>query len=190
METRSANSRLSPGSPPVLSTELNELYNSLDVSNRIIFVRVFKFLWGVVCPASRFITYSGVLHSYWVVDLLRERYNLSPSYLSLLTYIYYATDKGKIFIHSKVLYSGVVLPGVLPASIGHYISYLIKCGYLIRSQHKPATKFAARSFAYRPEFIRLTTAGVRLIESIEKDLYKILMNTSLNELTGAINKKA
>ena len=180
---------LPPGVPPPLTSELNYLYQSLDSNNRIIFIKVFKFLWGVVCPASRFIAYSGVLHSYWVVDLLRARHNLTPSYLALLTYIYHATNKGKTFIHSRVLYSGVVLPGVLTVTIQQYISHLIRRGYLIRSQYKPASASLPRSYSGHSIFIRLSPSGVRLIESIEKDLYKILMNTSLNELTGATNKK-
>ena len=190
MARTNKNSNLPPGVPPSLTTELSNLYNSLDANNRIIFIKVFKFLWGVVCPASRFISYSGVLYSYWVVDLLRERSGLTTSYLSLLTYIYHVTRKGTTYIHSKVIYSGVVLPGVLAVSIQQYVSTLIKLGYLSRSQYKPASTTLPRSFAYRPVFIRLTPSGVRLIETIERDLHNILMNTSLDELTGQTNKKA
>ena len=123
---------LSPGVPPSLSPELTELYQSLNDNNRVIFVKVFRFLWGVVCPLSRFTGYSGVLHSYWIVDLLRERSGLPPSYLAILTYVYHVTNKNKTFIHSRVLYSGVVLPGVLLSSVRQYVSNLIKLGYLTR----------------------------------------------------------
>lgn len=177
------------GSPPSLSSELNYLYQSLDVNNRIIFIKVFKFLWGVVCPASRFLSYSGVLHSYWVVDLLRERYALTPSYLSILSYLYHVTNKNKSFVRSSVVYDNI-LPHVLHTTKTWYIADLIKRSYLIRSQYKPASTFLPRSYCRHAVFIRLSPAGVRLIESIEKDLHNILMRTSMDELTGTANKKS
>jgi len=179
-----------PGSTPPLNPELNTLYNGLDENNKAVFIKVFKFLWGCVCPLSRFIGFSGVLHSFWAVDLLRDQSGLTTSQLSLLTFIYQATDKGKNYILVKSILAGPVVPHLATISKGQTITNLRRLGYLTCAHHIPATATLPRSYSRHCLFIRLSPSGVRLIEDIEKDLHNILMRTSLDELTGTTNKKA
>ncbi len=179
---------LSPASPPLLSPQLNTLYQSLTEDNKHLFVKVFKYLWGVVLPSRRFIGRGAVLYSYWAVDLLRERQKLPPRLLSLLTFIYFITDKGRKYINTNQVYnSSGVLPDLDAKSKQAYLSHLTQRGYIVRSRRNTDDPYYQRSYARRPVFIRLSPSGLALIEGIEKDLYKILMRSTLEDLTG--NKK-
>lgn len=173
---------------PSLSPSLHLLYLNLTKDNQRLFIKVYKYLWGVVCPLSRFVKYSGVLYSFWAVDRLRHRFNLSTSQLAALSYIYQVTNKGANIIHSNVVYNGMLLPHVLLGAKQHILSGLVSLGYVSRSTKDASAPYLSRSYSSHPVFIRLTSSGVALIEGIEKDLYGLLLNTSLNELTGT-NKK-
>ena len=82
------------------------------------------------------------------------------------------------------------MPGVKTQSKQQYISELVRRGYVVRSFRNPDNPHYKISFRSHPVFIRLTPSGIALITGIEKDLYKLLLNTSLNDLTGVNNKKA
>jgi hypothetical protein len=171
-------------SPPPLTPSLNSAYLSFNSDMRRLFVKIYHHLWNYVNPLSRFTGHGGVLYSFWVVDLLRVRLGLTSSELAILSYLYQITDKGTNTIHSDSIYNSAVLPHVLKQSKGA-ILYDLKCkGFISRSTRNLSEPYLSRSYSSHPLFISLTSSGVRVIEGIEKDLYKILLNTSLNELTG------
>ena len=183
--------KLKPFSPslPSLSADLNSLYHSLDSINQSIFIKVFKYLWGVVLPAHRFNGRGASLYGCWALDCVVHASGLGPSYFSLLLFIYHITGRGTKYIHStKVYNSRVLLPGVSRRSLPVYICTLVKLGYLSRSFKDPDNPYYKISFSSRPVFIKVTVKGLQYIAGIEKDLYKLLLNTSLDDLTG--NKKA
>jgi hypothetical protein len=170
--------------PPVLPSALQSVYNSLDSSNRSIFVKVFRFLWGVVLPYKRYIGISGVLYSYWAVDLLRHRCALSCAQLSVLSYIYQISKQGSNIIHSEQIYISGVLPHYSKVSKQILLSDIVRAGYITRQTRNPEDPFYSRSYRRQPVFIRLAPSGIRLIEDMEKDLYKILVNGCLDGLKG------
>jgi hypothetical protein len=179
---------LNSADPPSLSPALTTLYSTLSPDNKQIFVKVFKFLWSVVIPARRFTDSGGMLYSFWLVDLLRHRSGLSSSELSLLTYLYQVTEKGNKTIHSNIIYNGMLLPDNIRVSKQRLLNGFKRKGYIIRLTRDPSVPYLRRSISQQPVFIKLTSSGVRLIEGIEKELRKILINSSLDDLTGA-NKK-
>jgi hypothetical protein len=168
---------------------LLNLYQSLSIDNQKVFIRVFNYLWGCVVPASRFNGRGSSLHSFWAVDYLRQSSGLSSSLFSLLLFIYHITGRNKNFICSDQVYNN---PGILfnycQGAKQNKLSQLTKLGYLARSWSNPDQPYLQKSYRSRPVFIKLSPAGVQLIHDIEKDLYKLLLNTSLNDLTG-VNKK-
>lgn len=184
MNIQSENNYPAPSLPPSLSS----VYSSLSPDMQKVFIRVFRFLWNYVCPLSRFIGHGGVLYSYWAIDMLRVKIDLTPSELSMLAYLYQVTDKGNKTIHSDIIYNSIILPHILIQSKQGILNDLKHKRFISRSTRDASQPYLSRSYQKQPVFISLTPAGVRLIEGIEKDLYKILVNSSLDELTRA-NKK-
>lgn len=173
---------------PVLSPALLLSYSSLPSNMQRLFIKVFRYLWGVVLPVKRFKCPAGLLYSFWVVDLLRERLSLTTTELSLITYIYQMTDNNSKYIHSDLIYNSMVLSHILPDSKMKRLTDLNADGYIIRSTSDPFALHLRCSHSRQPVFIKLSVKGVQVIESMGKDMHKILFNTSLNDLTGA-NKK-
>jgi len=182
---------LSPSisSPPDLSTELILLYEALTNDNKRLFVRIYRYLWGVVCPMSRFIRYSGVIYSYWLVDHLRRKYDLSVTALSLLSLIYHLTNNGRKTIHSKFIYNNGMRSDIRRESIMQELQRLKQRGYLTRLRRDPDNKYTPGTQYSHPVFVRISTDGVHLIEQIERDLHNILFRTSLDDLRGKQIKK-
>jgi hypothetical protein len=172
---------------PSLPSGLTDLYNSLSIYNQRVFIKVFRFLWGVV--NGRRVT---LVTSYWCLDMLRNNLDLTTSQLALLSYLYQISNKGRKFVHSDRLYHSVILPHLARSewngSMQVLIYYLIKRGYIYRSRYDPDNIYYKSGRSRRPVFVRLSPAGIRLIEGIEKNINRLLLNTSLNDLTGA-NKK-
>jgi hypothetical protein len=174
--------------PPSLSPSLSSVYSSLSPEMQKIFIRVFRFLWNYVSPLRKFTSPGGVLYSYWAVDMHRVKIDLTPSELSMLTYLYQVTCGGISTIHSDIVYNSAILPHILKQSKQGILNDLKHRGYITRLTRDPSAPYLQRSISRQPVFIRLTSKGVGVILGIEKDLYRLLYNTSLNELTGA-NKK-
>jgi len=176
-------------SPPPLSPSLLTAYSTLNSDMRRLFDKVYHQLWNYVCPLSRFVKYGGVLYSYWAVDLLRHRAGLTSSELAVLAYLYQLSSGGRKVVHSDKVYSDSVLPDLIYASKQQLLHDIKSKGYIIRLTRDPITPYLQRSVAFRPVFIKLTPSGVRLIEGMEKDLYKILVNNCRDDLTTGLNKK-
>jgi DNA-binding MarR family transcriptional regulator len=178
----------SGGCSPSLSPELNSIYQSLEFNNKRIFVKVFRFLWDVVAPASRFTGFGGVLYSYYAVDFLRIRLNISPAELSVLAFLYSVTGKGREIINSSKVLGCVALDYMTVKGRNYVFRKLKKAGYITRSTRDTSAPFLSRSYSRQPVFIRLSSSGVRLIEDMEKDLYKVLVNNCLDDLKGTKKK--
>jgi len=177
-------------SPPSLSPELNSLYHSLSIEQQQVFIKVFNYLWGCVVPASRFNGRGASLYSFWVIDYLRQCSGLSSSLFSLLVFIYHITGRNKHFICTDQVYNNDgIMFNYCQGAKQNKLSQLTKLGYLVRSWSNPDQPYLQKSYRSRPVFIKLSPSGIALIHDIEKDLYKLLLNTSLNDLTGVSNKK-
>lgn len=176
------------GSPPSpsLSPSLLNSYNMLTDVNKKLFNKVYRYLWGVV-NSRRFVDRGGVLSSFWAVDLLRDRYKLNTSELSLLSFLYQITCRGAVVVHSDQVINSGALPHLLLISKNRLLVTLKHRGYISRSTRNPATPYYSRYTFRNPVYITLTRSGVEVVENIERDLYKILLHSSLDELTG--NKK-
>jgi len=171
--------------PPTLSPVLNKYYNSLDDVNKVLFKQIFSFLWGVVFNlGTNRKKPEGILFYYWCVDHIREKYNLTNSELSYLAYLYHATSKGRRFVCSADVYNNQVLDNVKYQTRKQILLNLHKRALILRSWSNPDEPYLQKSYRSRPVFLRLTPAGVDLVETMEKDLYKVLLNSSLNDLTG------
>jgi len=178
-----------PDSPPSLSPTLLTTYLSLNSDMRRLFVKIYHQLWEYVCPLNRFVKHGGVLYSYWAVDLLRLRAGLTSSELAVLAYLYHLSNGGRNVVHSEKVYSEAVLPDLIYTSKQQLLHDIKGKGYINRLTRDPATPYLQRSVAWRPVFIKLTPDGIQLIEDMEKDLYKILVNNCSNDLTTGSYKK-
>jgi hypothetical protein len=173
-------------SVPCLPKSLNSLYNSLDAINRGMFVKLYRYLWGVVNWKS--INRGEYVSYYWLLYGQMVLVDLSPYGFALLSYIYYMTDRGTKTIHSNRIYNSGVLPGYKASSIQCILTRLVNSGYITRHTRDLSGSCLASSHARHPVFIRVSPDGMKLIESMTKNINRLLLNTSLNDLTG-VNKK-
>jgi hypothetical protein len=172
-------------SSPSLSPSLTNLYSSLDVFNRGVFMQVFRFLWAYLFGSQSQIRRCGVLYNFWIIDSLRLSSGLTASELSALTWLYQRTNKGIKMVHSESFYNSGVVPDLLHVSKIELLNDLKQYGYITRHTKDPGQPYSQRAqHNKQPVFIFLTRSGVQLIEGIEKDMYKLLLNSSFNNLTG------
>jgi hypothetical protein len=189
LKFKSVNMQAENSSPaPSLSPNLTTYYLSLSSEMRRFFNRVYKHMWNYIYPLRRLTGYSGVLHSYWAIDMLRVKIDLTPSELSMLAYLYQVTNQGNNTIHSDIIYNSVILSHIVTASKQGILNDLKHRGYITRSTWNPDEPYLSRSYHRQPVFIRLTSKGVSVINGIEKDLHNLLLYTSLDEITGASKK--
>ena len=182
--TRKRVKRSFPAVPPPLSPSLTNLYNTLDSFNKGVFMQVFRFIWGYLFGCFALIRRSGVLYQYWIIDTLRDRAKLTASELSALSWLYHITDKGTKYIHSEQFYSSGCVTDLQPQSKLVLLNILKRRGYITRHMRDPSAPYLSRSYQNHYVFIFLTRSGVNLIEGIEKNMYKLLLNSSLDDLTG------
>ena len=145
-------------------------------------------IWDHLLPMRSFTGAGGVLHSYYVVDLLRLRLNLTTSELSALCYLYQVTGKGAKIVHSDIVYNSVILPHLLKCSKSYTLTQLRIQGYIIRLNRDPSQPYLSRFRSNNPVFIQMTPKGVNTIHNMEKDIYRLLLSSSLDDLTGVNNK--
>ncbi|MGD0340535.1 MAG: hypothetical protein ABSA76_02340 [Bacteroidales bacterium] len=170
------------GLPP-LSAPLTSFFSVLNSDNQKVFRRVFQFCWNIA-NSRRFTDRGNIMSIYWLIDRLRIGASLTTTELSLLTYIYQITSKGKHIIHSNKIYLSTSFPGVTHHTLECRLVDLTKREFIIRSTRNPEIPYLSRYVFKQPVWLRLSPSGVRVIEGIEKDMYKILLNSSLDDLTG------
>jgi len=168
---------------PSLSPGLINSYNLLNDELKRLFNRVFRYLWGVV-NAKRV----TVVSSYWAVNYFRALCSLSPSELTILSFMYQMSNKGANIMRTDQIYISV-LPDLKRTAKMNIISLMVRRGYITRSRRNDLSVHLQASHDVRPIFVKLSPAGVRLIEGIEKDIDRLLLRSSLNDLTGVTTKK-
>lgn len=141
--------------------------------------------WDYLLPRKAF---NNVMCSFWVVDLLRIRFKLTTTELSFLSYLYQITRKGASIVHSELVYNGFIRPDIQDSQKKTILRQLRDKGYLIRLRRDPSQPYLSRFISHHLVFVQLTPKGVAVIHDIEKEMYKLLLNTSLDDLTG-VNKK-
>ena len=174
-------------SPPSLSNDLLSLYDSLDSFNRGVFVKIYRYLWNVIYPWRRLTGNASMFYSFWIVDQIRQKHNIPPSRFRLLSFISHTTDKGRSYIKLDRVLNGAGMSDISLRYKKLYIADLRKAGYIVRCWYDPSRP-RYRNFKKQDPHVNLSPEGIELITSIEHDLYKLLMRSSLNDLTGA-NKK-
>lgn len=175
----------SPAPPPSLPFDINSIYLGLDNKMQRLFIKVFKWLWGYVNGvASR----SPLVFNYWAVDSVRRKYKLTSSELAVISFIYFVSNKGARCVRSEYLYNSGVLSHMLRHSAETLLNDLKHKKLIVRFTSDPSFPYLSRSYAKQPIFIKLSASGVKLIQTIDKDLYNMMLNTSLDDLTGR-NKK-
>ena len=169
---------------PPLSPALSVLYSNLSIDNQRLFIKVFRYLWGYIlrCRSSY-----DVLHLYWCVDALRIKYSLTNGQLSLLTYLYQITDKGKYIIKSTQLQKSSSL------HLGkQYLADLLidfkDQGFITRLSRDPTLPYLTRSISRQKIFIQFTSKGVALVDNINADLKRLVINSTIDDVTTANNK--
>jgi hypothetical protein len=174
--------------PPSLSPALRTIYLTLSLEEKQLFNKVFMLMWDYVCPLKSFVNSGGILHSYYVIDLLRSRYNLTTNHLSALTYLYQITRKGADIVHSQLIMNSLFMADAQQLMKYRTLAELRTRFLIKRHYFDPSQPYLSRFRSNNPEFIELLPAGVTIVHDIEKQLYYLLRNTSLNDLTG-VNKK-
>jgi len=175
-------------SVPSLSNHLNGLYQVLNDDMRRLFIKMYKYLWGVVNGYS--VRSCGVVSYHWLLNRVAASSSLSPSSLVLLSYLYMMTNKGTKLIRSNTIYLSGVLPGALPITVQRVTWDLKHTGYITRHTKDPGKPYDhSAQHNKQPVYIKLTAKGLQVIEGMTKDINKLLLNTSLNDLTGVSNKK-
>jgi DNA-binding MarR family transcriptional regulator len=170
-------------SAPSLPTELTGLYLVMSEDNKRLFSKAFTLLWRYVNKRR-----NTLAVSFWVVDMLRRRSGLPSSDFAVLSYLYFLSGGGVSVVTSDLLYKSKILPGIIDASFANTLNRLKHAGYITRSTSDPGLPFLARSYRRQPVFISLTASGVALIKNIDREIYNIMLHTSLDDITGR-NKK-
>ena len=172
--------------PPSLSPSLLIDFNSLSGCDKDRFILMYRYLWGCVLPAGSFAGASGVLRSYWVAEYVRYHSGVTVWDLSILSYMYYATKKGKKYIHSKNIYNRADLFHTSPRWLADRLTLLKRSGYVVRSCSDPGRKY--NPGLKQKQFVNLSSKGVQLIKDMERDIYRILVDGCLTDLTGTKKK--
>ena len=176
-------------SPPVLPTELNQLYSLLNPEAKVLFNRVFVWLWSYLVNKRLYLRSWPVLYYYWGVDAARKDAGLNSSELAILTFAWQLSANGtKVFNSFQIYNSSFINPELIFASRQNIMNHLVKLGYLSRSCKDPARKYYSIPWPPKKVFISFTYKGVMLIKNIESKLYDIVLHSSLDEITGN-NKK-
>jgi hypothetical protein len=171
-------------SSPILSNSLSLSYGVLGDDMKRLFNRVYHYLWHYVNDRS--IKNMGFMAHYWLIPRLVSSSCLAPSEFIILSYLYMMTQRGKYLIHSnRICFSGV-LPGATSQTVGRVLWDIKHAGMITRHHKDPARPHEHKAQHNKQAvFIKITPKGLQFIEQMEKDLNKILINTSLNDLTGS-----
>lgn len=177
------NGRNNSQEPPPLPPSLTDLYCNLDSRSKGLFNKVFKWLWVYLNGRK-----VNLIFFYWCVDRARRKHKLTCTELSLLSWLYQSSFQGSRCVNSAYLYNGGAFPYLLRDAITTTLNDLKHKGYISRSTSDPSLPFLSRSYSRQPVFISLTGVGVRLIQTIDQELYKTMLHSSFNDITGT-NKK-
>jgi DNA-binding MarR family transcriptional regulator len=181
-ELKKLKSGSSLSSLPALPLSLNSFYNSLDAFNKGVFIKIYRYLWGVVNWKT--INRCEYVSSFWLLYGQMVRADLSPYAFSLLSYIYYMTNRGTETIRSSKIYNSDAIYSYKSSSIQCILTRLTKAGYVNRYTRDLTGSHLSCNRSRHTEFVKLSSAGLKLIEDMTKNINRILLNSSLNDLTS------
>jgi len=169
---------------PSLSPSLSVLYSNLSNDNRRLFIKVFKYLWGYVLNRR---SQYDVVHLFWCVERLRIKYSLTSGELSLLTYLYQLSERGKYIIKSTQLFKSSSLH-LSSRTLEPLLTKFKDQALIVRLSRDPTQPYLTRSIARQKIFIQFTAKGVAFVDTIEDDLRVLLINSTIDDVTTANNK--
>jgi DNA-binding MarR family transcriptional regulator len=187
MKQETAKNKTEPS--PVLPPSLYSLYLLMTSDNQRLFSKAFTFAWHQLNDRRKN-PFLDIVIYYWIIESMRYKTGLSASELAMLMIIYDLTDCGRGIIHSQRVDNAILLPNLTKLGKDRYL-YRLRCihGLIERSTRDSSAPYLARSVSRHPVFIRMTPKGVNIVHTLEKDLHRLLMLSSYNNLTGA-NRKA
>lgn len=172
---------------PSLSPSLASYYSNLSEREQQVFNKVFRSMYDAVAPMKRFVHGGGVMYGYWIVEQLREEYDLTPADLSMLSYLYHISDCGRQIIDGVDLLSSPSFP--CSHNYWSEVSARFKRrGYMVRSVRNPAKLYTSGWKAKGMRYIRLTDKAINLIHTIEKELYRRVRSCSFNDVLCGYGK--
>ena len=170
---------------PDLVGRIQFIYMGASDAEKSLIRRIYRYIWRALLPIDQFKDISGVVSCFWALDIVRSSScPLSSSELSLLSFIYYISDQGNIYINSGAVCNSIILPGFAPRSIAEYLTRLKRKGYLLRSYVDPANMYLQIGHNKRPVFIKLTPLAIDLLNEIQRKTYKLIRESSFNYITG------
>jgi len=171
-----------PSSLPSLPTSLASYYSELSEMDKKVFNRVYRVMWDTLLPMRRFTGHGGVMYSYWIVDKIREKYDLSVMELSVLSFMYHISNCGKQIIDGKAMQSASSLP-CAPTTWKSISMRLGRRGFFKRSVRNPA-KPLINWRVYGKKYIRLTDKTINLMKDMEEDLYRMMRKVTFDDIVA------
>jgi DNA-binding MarR family transcriptional regulator len=162
-----------------LSSDLADQYLRLSASHQQFFLKLFRQIFNYLLPATRLTSHGGVLFTYYLVNQSRKDFGLSVGDLDLLTLIYHLSAGGRETLRTDKLRE--IHPNI---SSRHFVS-LRKKGFIQRHTWDPLIPAYRSQRSHRPIFLRITPAGITIIEEVEIKLRKLLYRSTIANATTA-----
>jgi len=175
-------------SPPPLPSPLVPEYAALSSDGKRLFNKAFISLWDYLFKKRRRFT---LITNYWAVtDLLTlGSPSLVPCQLYLLTFIYEHTNAGRYLIHSARLRDAVCGRSYRATAVRAHMTALHKMGLISRHSRDFTQPYLQRSYKSQKVFIQLTGKGIDMVHQLDKDLLRIMLNATVQDITTRWNKK-
>ena len=172
--------RIFKETPPTLPPDLVGTYLLLDDKSKRLFNKAFRRLWRQVFGYDELMRRKGLGLTYWIIEAQRIKYNVAPGLLAALSFLYYIRSLGEPIIHTNTFKELPAFPRS-ESTRRMILTKLMKAGYINRYYKHPNRPYM-RGFN-TPVFLEISDKGLKFIESIEKDMFNTLLNTSYKDLT-------
>ena len=165
-------------SPPVLTKQLRAAYLLLDGAQQALFKRVYVMLWRY---ALKHYELTGIVFNYWSAEMFRLSRSLSPLSLSVLSYMYMLSDRGKNTLKSDQVYNSGVF-ATTTSVIDDILMRMQKAGYITRLYRDPINPYLKCNVSKHKIFIRFTKPGLKLMQDFEYTINYNTMRSSLADI--------
>lgn len=159
-------------SSPVLST----LIKSFNSEQSQLFYKVWRSLYEDLLPFRDITNMGGVLLAYWLCDAIRDKHNLTPADLTLLSLLWHTTNKGKDYTTRS--YLCLVSPRH-PDYLDNHLNKFNHRGYIRRARIGKNAKNAPTS-GRSGKYITLSDTGIKLMNSLHSELRELIYTTHIN----------
>jgi len=163
---------------PELTKQLKASYNMLDGVQRALFKRVFIWLYRYIQARQL----SGIVFNYWGAEAFRLSSSLTTTELSILSFLYLASNRGVDTVRSSVLYDAGICPGVQLSAIQTALCGIQRRGYINRTFRDPASPYLSENINKHKIFIRMTKPGIKLMRDFEYTINYNTMRSSLADV--------